>query len=61
MVKGKRLEGLARIKQTEDAKKEKEEGILSIYIFEVFKQVHPDTEVLSKAMSIMNSFVNVVL
>ena len=27
-------------------------------IFQVLKQVHPDTGVSSKAMSIMNSFVN---
>jgi len=29
-----------------------------IYIFKVLKQVHPDTSVSSKAMSIMNSFIN---
>ena len=30
----------------------------SSYIYKVLKQVHPDTGVSSKAMSIMNSFVN---
>merc|ERR1712215_488007 len=30
----------------------------AIYIYKVLKQVHPDTGVSSKAMSIMNSFVN---
>uniref|UniRef100_A0A0N5CBL2 Histone H2B n=1 Tax=Strongyloides papillosus TaxID=174720 RepID=A0A0N5CBL2_STREA len=30
----------------------------SIYIYRVLKQVHPDTGISSKAMSIMNSFVN---
>ncbi|XP_078408679.1 histone H2B type 1-M-like [Cetorhinus maximus] len=30
----------------------------SIYIYKVMKQVHPDTSISSKAMSIMNSFVN---
>ena len=30
----------------------------SIYIYKVLKQLHPDTGVSSKAMSIMNSFVN---
>ncbi|XP_067883370.1 histone H2B 1/2-like [Heterodontus francisci] len=30
----------------------------SIYIYKVMKQVHPDTGISSKAMSIMNSFVN---
>ncbi|XP_062890824.1 late histone H2B.L4-like [Mobula hypostoma] len=29
-----------------------------IYIYKVMKQVHPDTSTSSKAMSIMNSFVN---
>ncbi|XP_035695215.1 late histone H2B.L4-like [Branchiostoma floridae] len=29
-----------------------------IYIYKVLKQVHPDTGVSSKAMGIMNSFVN---
>ena len=30
----------------------------SIYIYKVLKQVHPDTGISSKAMNIMNSFVN---
>ncbi|XP_060712804.1 late histone H2B.L4-like isoform X1 [Hemiscyllium ocellatum] len=30
----------------------------SIYIYKVMKQVHPDTGISSKAMSITNSFVN---
>merc|ERR1712093_360799 len=30
----------------------------SIYIYKVLKQVHPDTGISSKAMSILNSFVN---
>src|SRR5207247_8189669 len=30
----------------------------SSYIYKVLKQVHPDTGVSNKAMSIMNSFVN---
>ncbi|XP_065093598.1 histone H2B-like [Ochlerotatus camptorhynchus] len=30
----------------------------AIYIYKVLKQVHPDTGVSSKAMSIMSSFVN---
>ena len=29
-----------------------------IYIFKVLKQVHPDTGISSKAMGIMNSFIN---
>ncbi|KAG2464877.1 H2B5 protein, partial [Polypterus senegalus] len=30
----------------------------SIYVYKVMKQVHPDTGISSKAMGIMNSFVN---
>ena len=30
----------------------------AVYIYKVLKQVHPDTGISSKAMSIMNSFVN---
>ena len=29
----------------------------SIYFYQILKQIHPDTGVSSKAMSIMNSFV----
>ena len=39
-------------------KKKKRTESYSIYIYKVLKQVHPDTGVSSKAMSIMNSFVN---
>ena len=43
-----------------DAKKRKKarKESYSIYIYKVLKQVHPDTGISSKAMSIMNSFVN---
>nr|XP_029721668.1 histone H2B-like [Aedes albopictus] len=34
------------------------EDFRPIYIYKVLKQVHPDTGVSSKAMRIMNSFVN---
>ena len=34
------------------------DGLWWPYYFQVLKQVHPDTGVSSKAMSIMNSFVN---
>ncbi|PAV60802.1 hypothetical protein WR25_17777 [Diploscapter pachys] len=30
----------------------------SVYVYRVLKQVHPDTGISGKAMSIMNSFVN---
>jgi histone H3/H4 len=39
-------------------KKKKRKESFSIYIYKVLKQVHPDTGISSKAMSIMNSFVN---
>ena len=43
-------------KKGQKTKKRKES--YAIYIYKVLKQVHPDTGVSSKAMSIMNSFVN---
>lgn len=39
-------------------KRRKRKETYSTYIYKVLKQVHPDTGVSSKAMSIMNSFVN---
>ena len=39
-------------------RKKKRKESYSIYIYKVLKQVHPDTGISSKAMSIMNSFVN---
>merc|ERR1712013_654528 len=39
-------------------KKGKRKESYAIYIYKVLKQVHPGTGVSSKAMSIMNSFVN---
>jgi len=39
-------------------KKGKRKESYAIYIYKVLKQVHPDTGVSAKAMSIMNSFVN---
>lgn len=45
--------------RTGDKKKRKSrKESYSVYIYRVLKQVHPDTGVSSKAMSIMNSFVN---
>ncbi|CAH2016837.1 unnamed protein product [Acanthoscelides obtectus] len=41
-----------------EEKETQEEGSYAIYIYKVLKQVHPDTGSSSKAMSIMNSFVN---
>ena len=39
-------------------KKKKRKESYAIYIYKVLKQIHPDTGISSKAMSIMNSFVN---
>eukprot|EP00095_Tigriopus_kingsejongensis_P009618 snap_masked-scaffold328_size205007-processed-gene-0.9 protein:Tk09618 transcript:snap_masked-scaffold328_size205007-processed-gene-0.9-mRNA-1 annotation:"PREDICTED: uncharacterized protein LOC101999520" len=39
-------------------KSRKRKESYAIYIYKVLKQVHPDTGISSKAMSIMNSFVN---
>ena len=45
-----------------DKKKKKKKGksveTYKIYIFKVLKQVHPDIGISSKAMGIMNSFIN---
>ena len=49
----------AKAARTGDKKrKRRRRESYSIYIYKVLKQVHPDTGVSSKAMSIMNSFVN---
>ncbi|XP_041054659.1 late histone H2B.L4-like [Carcharodon carcharias] len=45
------------IKSGKKRKKARKENY-SIYIYKVMKQVHPDTGISSRAMSIMNSFVN---
>lgn len=42
----------------EKKRKRRRKESYAIYIYKVLKQVHPDTGVSSKAMSIMNSFVN---
>ena len=42
---------------TKKRRKKRKESY-SIYIYKVLKQVHPDTGISSRAMGIMNSFVN---
>ena len=39
-------------------KKKKRTESYSIYIYKVLKQVHPDTGISTKGMSIMNSFIS---
>ncbi|XP_050427693.1 uncharacterized protein LOC126837786 [Adelges cooleyi] len=46
------------ITKSDKKRKPKRKESYGIYIYKVLKQVHPDTGVSSKAMSIMNSFVN---
>ena len=48
------------VKDGEKKKKKSKKNIetYKIYIFKVLKQVHPDTGISSKAMGIMNSFIN---
>ena len=47
-------------KKTKEVSKRKKtrKETYSTYIYKVLKQVHPDTGISNKAMSIMNSFVN---
>ncbi|XP_059300505.1 probable histone H2B.1 [Lycium ferocissimum] len=53
---GKKLPKDAGEKKKKRAKKSVE--TYKIYIFKVLKQVHPDIGISSKAMGIMNSFIN---
>ncbi|XP_076674417.1 histone H2B.3 [Andrena cerasifolii] len=46
------------ISKADKKKRKKRKESYAIYIYKVLKQVHPDTGISSKAMSIMNSFVN---
>ncbi|PNH01660.1 Histone H2B.3 [Tetrabaena socialis] len=45
-------------KAKKKAKKSAKHETYKLYIYKVLKQVHPDTGISSKAMSIMNSFIN---
>ena len=57
--KGAKKAGKAKAARSGDKKRKRHrKESFSIYIHKVLKQVHPDTGVSSKAMSIMNSFVN---
>ncbi|KAL6142071.1 hypothetical protein ACLB2K_060354 [Fragaria x ananassa] len=49
-------EGGVEVKKKKKVKKSTE--TYKIYIFKVLKQVHPDIGISSKAMGIMNSFIN---
>ena len=45
-------------RSTDKKKRRRRRESYAIYIYKVLKQVHPNTRVSSKTMSIMNSFVN---
>merc|ERR1719316_2437907 len=44
--------------ESKTTKKKAKSETYKIYIYKVLKQVHPDTGISSKAMSIMNSFIS---
>ncbi|KAF7265428.1 hypothetical protein GWI33_021160 [Rhynchophorus ferrugineus] len=46
------------ISKSDKKKKRKRKESYAIYIYKILKQVHPDTGISNKAMSIMNYFVN---
>eukprot|EP00164_Ancoracysta_twista_P005895 GFYU01008111.1.p1 GENE.GFYU01008111.1~~GFYU01008111.1.p1 ORF type:complete len:120 (+),score=59.26 GFYU01008111.1:2-361(+) len=57
--KGQKKEKPVKAKGDGDKKRKKaRKETYSIYIYKVLKQVHPDTGISNKAMSIMNSFIN---
>lgn len=47
------------LKYVEETKADKKD--FGLYIFRVLKKVHPSTEISSKAVNIMNSFINDIL
>ncbi|XP_064475425.1 histone H2B type W-T-like [Ornithodoros turicata] len=58
-IKNKNPDAQKNVRATDKKKKKRRrKESFSIYIYKVLKQVYPDTGVSSKAMSIMNSFVN---
>lgn len=58
--KGAKKAGMAKAARAAGGKgrRRKRKESYGIYIYKVLKQVHPDTGISSRAMSIMNSFVN---
>lgn len=56
---GKTTSAVKSVRKVGEGKKRKtRHETYSSYIFKVLRQVHPDTSISKKAMSIMNSFVN---
>ena len=61
VVSGKAAKKAGKAKAVKGDKKrrrKKRKESYAIYVYKVLRQVHPDTGISSKAMSIMNSFVN---
>ena len=57
--KGEKSQIIKTVVNSSDKKKRsRRKESYAVYIYKVLKQVHPDTGVSSKAMGIMNSFVN---
>ncbi|KAL0080194.1 putative histone H2B.1 protein [Phycomyces blakesleeanus] len=58
--KANRTTGKTRVNKPIDGKKKRavRKETYSSYVYKVLKQVHPDTGISNKAMSILNSFVN---
>jgi len=58
--KGSKKAGMAKAARSAGAgkRRRRRKESYGIYIYKVLKQVHPDTGISSRAMSIMNSFVN---
>ena len=48
----------APVKKAAKAHHKKRAETFSVYIYRVLKQVHPETGISKKSMSIMNSFIN---
>ncbi|KAA3672142.1 histone H2B [Paragonimus westermani] len=57
-LSGDTLEDVIHEGKVDKKKKRRRKESYAIYIYKVLRQVHPDTGISSKAMSIMNSFVN---
>ena len=56
--KGSKRAGSPRRRGKRAPRRRRRRESYGIYIYKVLKQVHPDTGISSRAMSIMNSFVN---
>ena len=55
---GKKTTGKAIPAGDRNSRRKKRTEHFGIYIYKVLKQVHPDTGISKKSMSIMNSFIN---